>query len=309
MTVMELTPQNLPPNAIIISISQADSFLTCERKWMFSYVFEKQSDHMSRSLAIGVIGHDIAAVYYQALKDGLSKFDALQAAMKKLSEYFSDGKTDPEVLGMVHGLVSRYIEQVDHLGNLEILEVEEDFFIPVNDDFWYGMRIDLLVKDSRGQVRLIDHKFTYDFNSSDDLELNSQMPKYVAGLRFSGYPVVEAYLNQFRTRFKAHLLDGKANSDLYQLSPVGITQEKLQNSLEHQLIASERIVNRRALPLELIAKESLPIQNRMICKNCPFKGPCVRMENGVKNPLVALGTGYVQKESGFTITKNELVAD
>jgi len=307
MSAMELVPTTLPPNAIIISISQADAFLTCERKWMFSYVFEKQSDHMSRSLAIGVIGHDIAAVYYQALKDGLSKFEALQEAMKKLSKHFSDAKVDPEILAMVHGLVSRYIENVDYLGTLEILEVEEDFFIPVNDDFWYGMRIDLLVKDSRGRVRLIDHKFTYDFYSPEALQLNSQMPKYVAGLRFSGYPVVEAYLNQFRTRFKAHLMAGKADADLYQLSPVGIVQERIQNSLEHQLIASERIVQRKSLPLELIAKESLPVQNQMICKNCPFRDPCIRMENGVKNPLVALGSGYVKKESGFTITKNELI--
>lgn len=307
MTAMELIPTNLPPNAIIISISQTDSFLTCERKWMFSYVFEKQSDHMSRSLAIGVIGHDILAVYYQAIKDGASKFDALQEGMKKLSEYFAEGKVDSEVLSMVHGLVSRYIENVDNLGNLTILEVEEDFFIPVNDQFWYGMRIDLLIKDSRDRVRLIDHKFVYDFYTADALQLNSQMPKYVAGLRFSGYPVVEAYLNMFRTRFKAHLLGGKSNEDLYNMAPVGIVQERIQNGLEHQLIASERIVARRALPLELIAKESLPIQNQMICKNCPFKEPCIRMENGVKDPLKALGPGYVEKTSGFTITKNELI--
>lgn len=307
MTALELKPTELPPNAIIISISQADSFNTCERKWMFGYVFEKQSDRMSRSLSIGVIGHEILAAYYKARKDGLSEFDAMQEGMKKLSTYFTEGKVDPEVLGMVHGLVSRYVEQVDHLGNLEILEVEEDFFIPVNEQFWYGMRIDLLVKDSRDRVRLIDHKFTYDFYNADALQLNSQMPKYVAGLRFSGYPVVEAYLNQLRTRFKAHLLSNKSNEDLYQLSPVGITQERLQNGLEHQLIASERIVQRRSLPLELIAKESLPIQNQMICKNCPFKEPCIRMENGVKDPLKALGTGYVKKTGGFTITKNELI--
>lgn len=305
MGELALVPVALPPDAIIISISQADSWLTCQRKWMFSYLFEKQSDHLSRALAIGVIGHDILAVRYQALKNGMSDIDSQQEAWKKLSEYFSDGTYEPEILAVVHGLLSRYFEN-DSLAGLEILEVEEDFFVPINDQFWFGMRIDLLLKDSRGRIRLIDHKFMYDFATPDALKQNSQMPKYMAGLRFAGYPVVEAYLNMFRTRFKPHLIGNKTDADLFSRAPVGITEERIKMNLEYQLRISERIVERRALPLEVAVDESLPVQNQMICKNCPFRDPCMKMNEGMGAER-ALGTGYVPKKSGFEITRNELV--
>lgn len=302
---LELVPTKLPPGAIIISISQADAWLTCQRKWMFSYLFEKQSDHVSRALAMGIIGHEILAIYYQALKNGSAPAEAYQKAMLRLTEYFTDGETDSEVLSMVHGLVSRYIDQ-DSMAGLEILEVEEDFFIPINDQFWYGMRIDLLIKDSRGRVRLIDHKFTYDFYQPDELRQNSQMPKYMAGLRFAGYPVVEAYLNQFRTRFKSHLISKKTDEELFKRDPVGITEERVKSNLKYQLIASERIVKRRALPLKLAVEESLPVQNKMVCKNCSFRDPCMKMNEGYTVEK-ALGTGYVPKTSGFDIKPAELV--
>lgn len=303
---MTVSSVELPPGVILMSMSQVQAWLDCQRKWMFSYLFEKQSDHVSTSLATGIIGHEILAVYYQALKDGHSKFEAEQLAMKKLTEYFTAGKTDTEILAKVHGLVSRYISN-DSLASLKILEVESDFFIPINDLFWFGARIDLLVEDTRGRLRLIDHKFMYDFATPDSLLMNSQMPKYVAALRVNGKPVVEAYLNMFRTRFKSHLLSGKPDEDLFQRSPVKITEEKIQSNLDYQITASMRIIERRSLPILEAVHECIPIQNPMMCSWCPFKEPCMKMNEGM-SAVAALGSGYVPKTSGFDIvTTKELI--
>jgi hypothetical protein len=184
--------------------------------------------------------------------------------------------------------------------------VESDFFLPVNDDYWYGARIDILVEALRGQqkgrILLIDHKFTYDFYTPAALKLNSQMPKYTGTVRYNGFEVHEAFLNQIRTRFPAHLVGKKSDEDLFNRAPVGITQERVKSGLKHQMIASERIIERSRMPLEMQIDEALPVLNNMVCRNCPFVEPCIRMEEGVSAEK-ALGDGYVAKTSGFDYIK------
>lgn len=290
--------------AKIISISQADSWLTCQRKWLFSYGFKKQSKNISRSLSIGILTHDLLAVFYSAIKEGLSVADAYQETMGRLSTLFLEGSYSVEVFTIVQLLVSRYIEQDNLATGTKILAVEEDFFLPINNDYWYGCRLDLLVEatqgNRKGQVLLIDHKTTYDFYTDTALKLNPQMPKYVTAVRFSGYPVAEAYLNQIRTRFSANVIGNKANSDLFKRSPVGITQDKVKSALTHQMVTSERIIEAMRKPLDLLEQECIPVQNNMICKNCPFQDPCIMMEEGMSAGK-ALGSNYVAKTSGFKI--------
>lgn len=290
-------------DARLISNSEVDARLTCERKHLFSFVFEREAKHKSRSLNIGIVGHEVLAVYYKALQAGLSKADAEQEAMKYLTKLFVAEDYPPDDLATVHVLISRYIAQDTLAGNVRILEVETDFYLPINDDYWYAMRLDLLVEalvgSQQGKVLLVDHKFTYDFYSYDDLKLNPQMPKYVVAVRNSGYPVRDAYINQIRTRFPAHLIPKKSNADLFNRMPVGITQERVKSALAHQMKMSERIIELRKMPLELQIEESVPVLNKMICRNCPFKNACEMVEDGMPFEK-ALGPEYKQRSYGYT---------
>lgn len=298
---MTVTPVSLD-DARIISISQADAWLTCQRKWLLSYGFKKQSKTPSRSLSLGVLTHELLQSFYEGIKEGFSVTDSRQLAMKKLTDLYMTGQYSVNVFSMAQLLVSRYIEQDTLATGTKILGVEEEFFLPITNDYWYGCKVDLLVEvqqgHRKGQVIMIDHKTTYDFYTDTALKINSQMPKYVTAVRFSGYPVAEAYLNQIRTRFSLTQVPNKANEDLFKRAPVGITQDRVKSSLTHQMIASERIIEAYKKPLELLEQECLPVQNNMICKNCPFSDPCIMMEEGM--PAVkALGSNYVEKTSGF----------
>lgn len=302
---MNATPQNRPvdlDDAIVVSGSQADAWLTCERKWMFSYAFQKASATKSRALNLGIVVHDILEVFFLAIKDGDDRETARQKSMLKLTQLFEAGGQSADVLTTAYMLVDRYISYDTIHSNSKILEVETDFFLPINSSYWYGLRLDLLVEATvgrqKGKVLLIDHKTTYDFWSPDDLLLNPQMPKYVTAVRFSGYPVHEAYLNQIRTRFDSKKIGEKSNEDLFKRSPVGITDERVASALHHQMVASERILNMMNKPLPLIEENCLPVQNKMVCRNCPFVGPCIKMEDGY-SATGALGSDYVAKTSGF----------
>lgn len=294
-------PQSLD-DARLISNSEVESRLTCERKHLFTYIFERESKHKSRSLNIGIVGHEILATYYKALQEGLNKSDAEQEAMKHLTKLFVAEEYPPDDLGTVHALLSRYFAQDTLAGNVKILEVETDFYLPINKDYWYGMRLDLLVEalvgSQKGRILLIDHKFTYDFYSYDDLKLNPQMPKYVVPVMQAGYDVKDAYINQIRTRFPAHLIPKKSNDDLFQRMPVGLTKERIKSALKHQMLMSERIIEFRRMPLELQIESSVPVLNKMICRNCPFKNACEMVEDGM-SPDKALGPEYKQRTSGF----------
>lgn len=293
--------------ARLISNSEVDARLTCERKHLFSFVFEREAKHKSRSLNIGIVGHDILAVYYKALQAGLSKADAEQEAMKHLTKLFVAEDYPPDDLGTVHALISRYIAQDSLAGNVRILEVETDFYLPITDDYWYAMRLDLLVEalvgSQKGHVLLVDHKFTYDFYSYDDLKLNPQMPKYVVPVMQAGYPVKDAYINQIRTRFPLHLIPKKSNQDLFNRAPVGLTKERIKSALAHQMRMSERIIALRKMPLELQIEESVPVLNKMICRNCPFKNACEMVEDGMSYER-ALGPEYKKRVYGYS--KEEL---
>lgn len=289
--------------ASLISNSEVDSFLTCERKHLFSFAFARESKRKSRSLSIGIVGHEILATYYKALQEGLGKGDAEKEAMKHLTGIFREDEYDPDSLATVYTLISRYISQDTLASGARILEVETDFYLPINADYWYAMRLDLLVEaligSRKGQVLLVDHKFTYDFYTDDDLQLNPQMPKYVSAVRYSGYPVHEAYINQIRTRFPAHLIEKKTDQDLFNRMPVGITVPRVRSALSHQMKISERIIERRKMPLELQIEEAVPVLNKMICRNCPFKSACVMVEDGLPVEK-ALGSEYKKRTYGYS---------
>lgn len=302
---MSVIPPNKPVNiddAIVVSGSQADAWLTCERKWMFSYIFQKASATKSRALNLGTVTHDLLEVFFQAIKDGYSKADARQLTMQHLTKLYESDGYAADILTTAYMLCDRYIDHDTIHSNSKILEVETDFFLPINSQYWYGLRLDLLVEATvgrqKGKVLLIDHKTTYDFWSPNDLLLNPQMPKYVTAVRFSGYPVHEAYLNQIRTRFDSKKIGEKSNDDLFKRSPVGITDERVKTALHHQMVASERILEMSHKPLSLIEDNCLPVQNKMVCRNCPFVEPCIKMEDGY-SATGALGNDYVAKSSGF----------
>lgn len=298
-----IEPIKLPEGAVIISNSEVDARLTCERKHLFGFIFNKEPTHFGKSLSLGICGHEILAIFYGAIKEGHSKKVAEHAAMVHLSQLFTSGKWDVEVLAQVHALVTRYIAQETISNTCDILAVEEDFYIPIDEKFWYGMRLDLLVRvrtgQQKGNIMLVDHKFTYDFYSEDDLRLNPQMPKYVPAVRLAGIPVHEAYLNQIRWRFATSKLHEKTDDQLFQLSPVKITQARIRSAIRQQIIMSERIIEERKKPLELQMIEAQPVLNKMVCRSCPFKDPCIMM-NEERDISGVLRTNYQDRTYGYS---------
>lgn len=297
-------PVPFPPGAVAISNSEVDSFNTCERKWWFAFGLNREPKRHSRSLSIGIAGHEILAIYYSALARGVDKEKAIQLATKRLTQMYVNDEFEPQFLQVTHALLSRYWA-IDRIAEFcEILAVEEDFYLPITDKYWYAMRLDLLLKVNSGKesgnIILVDHKFTYDFKTANMLKLNPQMSKYVPTIRYSGIPVAEAYLNQFRTRFDGNRIPMKDNTDLFKKDKTDITPARCESSIEQQMIVSERIIARKQLDPELQVKESVAVRNDMVCRSCPFQDPCQMMDNGI-NIRGTMNTMFRKRTYGYLV--------
>lgn len=275
-----------PPEGVrIISNSEVDAFNTCKRKHLFSFIKNKEPGRLSRSLFLGVYGHELLAVFYKTIQSGGSKTQAYQATMRYLTSLFMSMPDDEhENLAYLQVLLKRYIEQETYSEHSEILAVEEFFCVPITDEFWYGLRLDLLIQHTKGRVageiELIDHKFTYDFYTVDSLKLIPQMPKYVGAVRYNGIRVKDATINQLRTRFSLNQLNEKSDEDLFRRQPVGVTDTRIKTSFSQQIKVSQKIIEHQKMSLEDQFEEAIPILNKMVCGNCPYKSPCQLMEEG-----------------------------
>lgn len=291
----------LPSDTRVISNTEVDTFLRCQRKHYYQFLLERVPKSMGRSLTTGIIGHEVLAEYYNGIRMGLPKDEAFIQAMKILTQYI--GNTDIAIISKVQILVSRYVEQDTIPDTCEILAVEEDYYIPFeNMPFAYGMRLDLMVKSnvgaSAGTIRLIDHKFVYDFYSQDDIALGGQIPKYIGTLRYNGLPVHSGAINQFRTRFEAHLVPKKLDTDLFRRDPSPVTPQRIRSALTQQIQTAERIIERRNMTPQLQESEATPVLNKMTCKSCPFTAVCIAEQNGEDVSLM-LKQDYVSSTYGY----------
>jgi hypothetical protein len=299
---MELKPI-VQDDYYVISNSEVGTFNTCERQWMYAYGQKLILLSYSTALTRGILGHACLAAFYTAIKEGKSFPEAVNESTRVLMAELINPNADAKMISPLTKLLTTYYMWVkDSLDSIEILEVEKAFILPVADNFAYGLRLDLLVKDLSpgrfyGDTLIWDHKFTYDFWSEDSLRMNAQIPKYIGVLRAEGQVVRGGILNQLRYRFAN---PGERNaSQIFRRDPIMPTNAKVQGIFREQVKASEAIINlRRIDPADLpnIVRRSL---NKMNCDRCPFQDLCSQELEGLDTTLTRQ-TWYRPNTYGYT---------
>lgn len=267
-----------------ISNSEVDAFLTCERKYYYAHGLNVEPKNTSTSLSRGIIGHEVLAEYYEHLMNHPGEYEKAEYAGRAIIHKYLQ-TSDPFAAEMLYDLDRIILRYFDYArgDEWEILAVERAYSIPINDDFQYAMRLDLLARID-GEITVVDHKFVYDFKSQDAIDMNVQMPKYLGTMRFNGINATGAILNQVRHRLKKGPM---TDDEMFRRSRVHVSQVEIRNVLRDQIVASERIIERRALSREEHAKVALRVSNEMICKNCSMLPLCKaeRMGGDITNML------------------------
>lgn len=273
-----------------VSNSEVGVWLTCQRKYFYSFDLGRapkitnsiQSIKKPSTLEVGTFGHDVLAIYYEALRIGRPLDEALSDAREHMARLMiSPINWRQEVVSHVATVLQRYwrhYAKADY-DKYEILGVEQEYNLPLTDEFAYVFRLDLLLK-IRGttKIELWDHKFKYDFFSPEEISLTGQMPKYLGALRHNGIWPEAVRINQIRALTRAPT-SSWTDKDYFTRTPVVPSNAKIKRAMTEQIIASQEISEWRELPIETRrasakrAMDAFPSP----CVKCPFNLPC-RME-------------------------------
>lgn len=267
--IIRAKPEGETDLARTVSNSEVSTFTQCQRKHYYAHILNLEPKVTGLSLSRGIIGHEALAAYYENDRNP-------KAAHSVITKYLNDSNADGTMLMELKVLLNRYFE---YYGNedFETLAVEKVYEVPVNDDYLYGMRLDLLKRLKDGRIVVVDHKFVYDFYTQDVVDMNAQLPKYIGTVRFNGIRADMGELNQVRYRMKK---SGNTDEELFKRTPVTPTNHAIRETMREQFKVSERILERRALPPDERSSESVRTMNQMTCKNCSFLPLCLAELNG-----------------------------
>jgi hypothetical protein len=246
-------------------------------------------------MAKGTLLHDVLALYYERLKAGIKHSTAIIDARSRLQGYLAGNAYALDTITEVDKLLNGYWNHYQGDPDWEILGVETGYDLTLAEAYTYSLRLDLLVRvRSTGATVLVDHKTAYNFWTEDSLNLNPQFPKYIASLRANGINVDYAILNQIRTRS----LKAPGPDDLYRRTKCVPSIAKLTNAMKEQIIASQRIVQHRELPLEVRNSTSLRTLNKMVCDGCRVKSLCMSEYDG-GDISIQIQTDYQPRTYGY----------
>jgi hypothetical protein len=278
-----------------ISNSEVSTWLTCQQRYYYEFDLKLAPIHNTEALSRGILGHEVLAKYYIARKAGHSHSDCVEVARTFLGSYMGGGSQfDLAIVLELDKILANYWPIAESLP-WEILHVEQQFDVWLTQEFEFSMRLDLLIRDlSDGKIKVVDHKFVYDFWNMDKIRLSGQLPKYIGALRANNIKVDDAILNQIRYRkMKAPTLD-----QLFQQTPVAPSNARVVNTVRQQIIASQEIMKWKDLPVEMRGKRALRVLNPMVCNGCPVKGLCMEELDGAPIEYL-MQSEYKSREYGY----------
>jgi hypothetical protein len=270
-----------------VSNSEVVAFNTCERKYYYQYDLNLEPKTPSTSIYRGTVGHACLEAYYLTLQ-GLfpgQKTPEIYARAERAGMMVLTNKIDGADLNQSQALMElriligdyfRYAKRTQH--DWLILQVEQFYDLDLTEDFSYSLRLDLVARID-GMVTIIDHKFVYNFWSQDDLDLSPQLPKYTAALRAHGIRVDRCLVNQIRTRIRQS--KPYEDHEKFKYSYSVPNDQEIQNHLIEQIKVSRRVVDHRALPIEVRAREVTRTLSQMVCRMCSVRNLCIMELKGI----------------------------
>lgn len=258
----------------VVSNTEVTSFNLCEQRHHYSNVLNLEPRYFNIPLTRGLQGHAALEAYYLRLKEGDTPVDAQQAAFEVIKQNTLGALEFTDI-----GNLETYLEMMLHLKDLltryfkyrptepfKVLEVEKVFQAPITDNIKYGLKVDLLVELTegiyRGRIAIVDHKFTYNFKTPEELMLDGQLPKYKKTLLFNGINVQHCYFNQVRTR----KIKDPTTSQLFKRTEDQVNTKAMENIWNEQTISAIKIVEGNYIPVRTLSP--------FVCKNCFFARLC-----------------------------------
>lgn len=258
-----------------ISHSQIFSYLNCSLKYKFQYVEQRPAERLSSALPLGKMIHSVLETYYRETKE-----HGKPPTLEKLLILFSEGltlqidnssapiifkKEAPDLdslIDMGQGLVIAFYENVDLTG-MEIIDVELPLSAQLYNEHGESLDIrligfiDLLLKDSAGNLVVVDHKTSKNKKSQVDVDADLQQTAYSYLLAANNYTFPRA---EIRCRFDVLRKLKKPTLEFYNTTRSAEDRKRFAKIASAVLAGIE---NRIFIPCK-----------SWLCTDCQFKDAC-----------------------------------
>lgn len=268
-----------------ISHSEVQTYQTCKQEHFYAFGFLREKNTGLEPklppvpLYRGIIGHRALESSFQAIKDGGSIEDAASIGISTANAYGLEPNANFEVLlPLVNRILPEFYEvQFPKIINENRVVAVEQTYIMQIGDMTYPFKPDaILLNKAKQDLVVWDHKFLYNFYSQAEIDLASQLPKYIAALRATNKPVQYAMYNMIRHR---EVSDWNKK---FKLAPVDPTNARVQLSFATQIESMMEIRELKEGSHEEWRKKAhvSRVLNPLICNFCPFKKLCAFEVNG-----------------------------
>lgn len=277
-----------------ISHSDVDAYKLCTRKSYYGGTLNLESKSLSVSLSRGILMHKVLEAHFKEGEEA-----AKQVLRDSIVPILTKNPDDTEALttlAEVKELYDYFLES-NLFAGWTVLAVEKKYSL---EFFWKGKKllypftVDLLIQSPAGKVYLVDHKTTYAYYLQKQIDLNSQLPKYMAALKMLGVHVDFAAYVQFKYRNKKD----KTVDDVIRWTPFEPNELRQKTMLREQLQMAGELYEFHQLPLEKQAMAPRTANN-LVCKNCMFADLCISDLNGYDTKLL-IKTKYQQREDRYS---------
>lgn len=247
---------------MIISNSNIDTYQSCEMRAFFSYKLALQPVESNVAISMGVLGHSLMELYFQAIIEGQTRSEATaiitEKAFTSLTNQFDVNKT----LSLATNMIS-WIE--DH--HWTPVAAEQTFKIDLPNGHTFAMTVDGIFRREsgikKGSLVLVDYKFTGQYWTDNEVNVAQQVTKYAAYLnKYKFYNIKDVAYMMANTRSNL-----KDPDKMLKIKWAPYSEERANRIIEE----NEKLMDRYAQFYNNVTmKTALHAVKPYVCKICPF---------------------------------------
>lgn len=200
----------MPPfssEPITVSWSEINSRRACPHKHNLEYRQRwSKPKSLNSALGKGTLFHAVLEQYYLARKNNRSLDECYRAAVNVLDMTPSESEFDDEAIDIVRWMFEGYHDL--YRGDMlwQVAAVEHRFkvklpqILPEQPEIWLKGSIDLIVRDEKNRILVLDHKTSSMLPKDQTFELSDQFSLYLWALRQLGIVPFAAMHNAIKTK-------------------------------------------------------------------------------------------------------------
>jgi len=256
---------------MIVSNTEISTYNICKRRHHYQSILKLEPSLLPVPLYRGIVGHMGWEAYYISGRDVNAAKNIFRLELAELAVNYPEETKHFEALSQLMILIEKYHEFYGE-DEFEVLEIEKSYRAPISleEDLWFGLRLDLLGRFTRGPYRgdlvIVDHKFVYNLKTKEDIEVDGQMPKYTKTLQANGLTITKWLFNQIRYRS----LKDPDPSKIFKRELVKDSPEETEQIWKEQKEAALEIRDNQENPNYSPRRSLHPI----VCKGCQFQKLC-----------------------------------